>query len=93
MLISLKQTEIETALKSHVSETMAGLDLSVYDVNIKLIAGRSGNGLRAEIDLVPLGTTAPEVNEATENDAPTPAAEASEESEEQVVELFDFDDD
>lgn len=91
MLISLQQDEIEVALKNHVSETMAGLDLSVYDVNIKLIAGRSGNGLRAEIDLAPLNPTgsAP----TAENDATSPAAEVVEETPEQVVEPFDFDDD
>lgn len=92
MLISLKQDEIETALQNYIGETAVGLDLTAYDVNIKLIAGRSGNGLRAEIELAPLGSVKAEV--ATENDADPSAAEAKEEeSAEQVVEPFDFDND
>ena len=91
MLISLQQYEIEVALKNHVSETMAGLDLSVYDVNIKLIAGRGGNGLRAEIGLAPLNPTGPAP--PTENDATSPAAVVVEETPELVVDTFDFDDD
>jgi hypothetical protein len=90
MLISLVQHEIETALTNHISETMSGLDLNDYDVKIKLIAGRRGNGLRAEVDLEPLqSVTAPT---APENDATPPAAEATEETAEQVVTPFDFGD-
>jgi hypothetical protein len=90
--ISMDQEEIEKALTSHMGETMSGLDLSTYDINIKLIAGRSGNGLRAEVDLVPLTAHPPA---ASENDAVTDtAAEITEDSEEKVVgeEPFDFDD-
>ena len=93
MLISLQQHEIEAALLTHIGETAVGLDLSVYDISIKLIAGRSGNGLRAEIDLAPKGTVQ---EPAPENDATSPAAEApseEEDSAEQVIKSFsDFDD-
>lgn len=97
MLISLNQVEIETALKNHIGDQAVGLDLSQYDINIKLIAGRSGNGLRAEVGLVPLGTSPAGPAPSTENDATPPAAEeetetATEESE-KVIEDFDFGDD
>lgn len=93
MLISLQQHEIEQALTNHISETMSGLDLAQYDVSIKLIAGRGGNGLRAEVDLAPLKSVTSEPA-APENDATSPAAEApaQEETVEQVIEPFDFED-
>lgn len=90
IIISMDQEEIEKALTNHVGETMSGLDLSLYKVNIKLTAGRKKNGLRAEIGLVPIENV--QAEPATENDAPTPAAEAPEGSAEQVVAPFDFDD-
>jgi hypothetical protein len=94
LIISMDQEEIEKALTNHVSETMSGLDLSLYDINIKLVAGRKENGLRAEIGLALLGPGP--VIVALENDAgpsQDPAAEAPEQPAEQVVEPFDFDND
>jgi hypothetical protein len=90
MLISLQQNEIEEALLSHIGETASGLDLNQYDVSIKLIAGRSGNGLRAEIDLVPKNAASSETVPTPENDAPSPAAEVPD-ADEPVVDPFDFD--
>lgn len=92
LIISMDQEEIEKALTNHVSETMAGLDLALYDINIKLTAGRKENGLRAEIGLAPL-TAEKSAEPAPENDALSPAAEATEDSGEPVVEPFDFDND
>ena len=93
LIISMDQEEIEKALTNHVSETMSGLDLSLYDINIKLTAGRRGNGLRAEIGLALLGPGP--AKSAPENDAKvdTDAAEATEDDAEQVVTPFDFDED
>lgn len=49
MLIQLKQTEIETALKMYI--TSQGISLEGRTVDIAFTSGRSGNGLTADLDI------------------------------------------
>jgi hypothetical protein len=49
--ILLDQNAIEEALTNYIGETTLGVDLSQKEISIKLIAGRGGNGLRAEVSI------------------------------------------
>lgn len=53
LTILLDQAAIEEALTNYIGETTLGVDLSNKEVSIKLTAGRSDNGHRAEITIAP----------------------------------------
>jgi hypothetical protein len=83
--IMLDQAAIEDALTRYIGETTLGVDLSDKNVDIKLIAGRKKNGLRAEVSISAEGET-PEPEVVTESpDTPEPDEEV-----EQVVSEPDF---
>lgn len=83
--IMLDQAAIEDALTRYIGETTLGVDLSGKNVDIKLIAGRKKNGLRAEVSISAEGET-PEPEVVTEStDTPEPDEEV-----EQVVSEPDF---
>lgn len=50
MQITLEQDDIEQAITEFLGSQ--GLDVSRMDINVDLIAGRGGNGHRAEVRLV-----------------------------------------
>lgn len=49
MLIQLKQTEIESALKMYIASQ--GISLEGRTVDIAFTSGRGGNGLTADLDI------------------------------------------
>jgi len=88
--ILLDQTAIEEALTNYIGETTLGVDLSNKDISIKLIAGRGGNGLRAEVAIAPQGEglDTDVVNSDSENEvAPE---DATTDTGETVVDAPDF---
>ena len=85
LTLTLDQHEIEKALQEYISNQAVGVDISRSDVNIKLKAGRGGNGHTAVIEIA----TAPPT--ISENDAVSPDADTQEEQA-IATPLFDTDD-
>lgn len=85
--ILMDQNAIEEALTNY-TETDLGMDLSGKEVSIKLIAGRGGNGLRAEVSVTSYESEALEDPENDAVESPLPAAEESE-AEEPAIGPFD----
>jgi hypothetical protein len=83
----MDQNAIEEALTNYTEDDL-GIDLSGKEVDIKLIAGRGGNGLRAEVEIVPLDAV--ELDEEAENDVEILDATAAEpDVEEPAIGPFD----
>lgn len=85
LTILLDQEAIEEALTDYISGTAMGVDLDNKDVNIKLTAGRSGNGHKAEVSVTPRESTG---NDPEENDVDTPTA-SDEPEDEPAIGPFD----
>lgn len=54
MQISLKQTEIEQAVKDYVVKL--GFNLDNKEVDVQFTNGRGENGVSVQLEIVPLGT-------------------------------------
>lgn len=84
MLIQLKQTEIETALKMYIASQ--GISLEGRTVDIAFTSGRGGNGLTADLDIHDtIGYIAPEIVVVPEEIPTNPIKRAPARSEEKAI--------
>jgi len=88
LTILLDQAAIEEALTNYIGETTLGVDLSKKEVSIKLTAGRSGHGHRAEVTIASCDSDAEDESEGDAEKSLLPAADENE-AEEPVVGPFD----
>lgn len=82
MEITLKQVEIQQAIKDYIGNTGLGIDLTGRDVQIDLKAGRGANGHYAVVEILPQATQ--------ENaDSATSGKESDNSDDDQAID-FDF---